>query len=192
MEKGFLNQLLRLDQTVFTFKDLLLQWNGIDVTTARKRVNYYVKSGYLYAIRRGFYAKDNNYDRLELGARIYTPSYISFETVLGNAGVTFQHYSQIFLASYQSRQIIVDGQNYVYKTIKSEYLTNSAGITNKGAYSIAIPERAFLDVVYINNNYHFDHLGSLDWQKVFKLLPIYKENKSVASRVNWYYQSLQA
>ena len=121
MEKGFLNELLRLNQTVFTFKDLLLLWNDIEVVTARKRVNYYVKSGYLYPVRRGVYTKDRNYNRMELGTRIYTPSYISFETVLGNAGVTFQQYSQIFLASYQSRELVVDGQKYVYRTIKSEY-----------------------------------------------------------------------
>jgi len=191
MEKGFLKTILRADQTVFTFKDLLLMWGGIDVITARKRVNYYIKSGNLYPIRRGIYAKDKNYDRFELATKIFTPAYISFETVLGNAGVTFQYYSQIFVASYQTKEIIADGQKIVYKTLKSSILTNSAGIENKEHYAIASPERAFLDVVYLNKDYHFDQLSSLDWKKVNGLLPIYGNNKRMNRQINKYYQATQ-
>ena len=191
MEKGFLKTILRANQTVFTFKDLLLMWGGIDVITARKRVNYYIKSGNLYPIRRGIYAKDKNYDRFELATKIFTPAYISFETVLGNAGVTFQYYSQIFVASYQTKEIIADGQKIVYKTLKSSILTNSAGIENKEHYAIARPERAFLDVVYLNKDYHFDQLSSLDWEKVNELLPIYGNNKRMNKQISKYYQVMQ-
>jgi len=41
-------------------------------------------------LRRGLYAKDNSYDKNELATKIYIPSYISFETVLRNAGAIFQ------------------------------------------------------------------------------------------------------
>jgi hypothetical protein len=166
-------------------------WGGIDVITARKRVNYYIKSGNLYPVRRGIYAKDKNYDRLELATKIFTPAYISFETVLGNAGITFQYYSQIFVASYQTKEIIADGQKIVYKTLKSSILTNSAGIENKEHYAIASPERAFLDVVYLNKDYHFDQLSSLDWKKINELLPIYGNNKRMNKQINKYYQATQ-
>ncbi len=191
MEKGFLKTILRSDQTVFTFKDLLLMWGGIDVNTAKKRVSYYLQSGNLYPIRRGIYAKDKNYDRFELATKIFTPAYISFETVLGNAGVTFQYYSQIFVASYQTKEIVADGQKIVYKTLKSSILTNSAGIENKEQYAIASPERAFLDVVYLNKDYHFDQLSSLDWKKVDGLLPVYGKNKRISEQINKYYQAMQ-
>ncbi len=191
MEKGFLKTILRSDQTVFTFKDMLLMWGGIDVITARKRVNYYIKSGNLYPIRRGIYAKDKDYDRLELATKIFTPAYISFETVLGNAGVTFQYYSQIFVASYQTKEIIADGQKIVYKTLKSAILTNSAGIENKENYAIASPERAFLDVVYLSKDYHFDNLGALDWDKVNEIVPIYGKNRRISGQISKYYQAAQ-
>lgn len=191
MEKGFLKTILRSDQTVFTFKDLLLMWGGIDVNTAKKRVSYYLQSGNLYPIRRGIYAKDKNYDRFELATKKFTPAYISFETVLGNAGVTFQYYSQIFVASYQTKEIVADGQKIVYKTLKSSILTNSAGIENKEQYAIASPERAFLDVVYLNKDYHFDQLSSLDWKKVDGLLPVYGKNKRISEQINKYYQAMQ-
>ncbi len=187
MEKGFIKGILRSNQTVFTFKDLLLLWGGIDVNTARKRVNYYVQSGDLYSIRRGIYAKDDNYDRLELATKIFTPAYISFETVLGQAGITFQYYSQIFVASYQTKEIIADQQKFVFKTLKDSLLTNSAGIANREYYAMASPERAFLDIIYLSTDYHFDNLSPINWDKVNEILPIYGKNKKMYERVNRYY-----
>ncbi len=191
MKNGFLKSILRSSQTVFTFKDLLLQWNGIDVATARKRVNYYVQSKELYPIRRGIYAKDENYDRFELATKIYTPAYISFETVLGNAGITFQYYGQLFVASYQSKEVEVDGQRIVFKTLRNSILINSIGIKNQNSYSIATPERAFLDTVYLNKEYHFDQLGSIDWDLVNRILPVYGNISTFINRVNVYRRSVE-
>lgn len=167
-------------------------WGGIDAKTAKVRINYYVKSGDLYSIRRGIYAKDRNYDRFELATKIYTPAYISFETVLGNAGVTFQYYSQIFVASYQTRDIVADDQKITYRTLKSSILTNSAGIENKENYAISSPERAFLDVVYLSKDYHFDQLSTLNWDKVKEILQIYGNSKRMSDRVSNYYQYSKA
>lgn len=164
-------------------------WGGIDVSTARKRVNYYVQTGALYPIRRGIYAKDKNYNRFEMATKIYTPAYISFETVLGNAGIIFQYYSQIFVASYQTKEITVDGQKIVFKTLKSTILTNSAGVENKETYDIATPERAFLDVIYLTKDYHFDNLSVINWEKVYEILPIYGGNRKMSARVQQYYTS---
>jgi hypothetical protein len=188
MKKGFIKAILRSNQTVFTFKELLLMWDGIDVDTAKKRVNYYVQTGNLYSVRRGIYAKDKNYNRFELATRIFTPAYISFETVLGNAGITFQYYSQIFVASYQTKEIIADQQKFVFKTLKSSLLTNSFGVENKETYAMAIPERAFLDVIYLSKDYHFDNLSSINWDKVKEILPIYGKNKNMSNRIDKYYK----
>lgn len=188
MKKGFLKAILRSNKTVFTFKDLLLMWEGVNVVSARKRVNYYVQTGNLYSVRRGIYAKDKNYDRFELATKIFTPAYISFETVLGKAGITFQYYSQIFVASYQTKELVADQQKFVFKTLKGSLLTNSAGVENKENYAIAAPERAFLDVVYLSRDYHFDNLSAINWDKVNDILPIYGENKAMRDRVYKYYR----
>jgi len=189
MKRGFLTPILRSNKTVFTFKDLLLTWDGIDGATARNRVNYYVETGNLYHIRRGIYAKSEKYDHLELATRIFTPAYISFETVLGHAGITFQYYSQIFVASYQTKEIVVAQQKIAFKTLKNSILTNSTGVENRENYSIASPERAFLDVLYLNKSYHFDNLSSLDWDRVNLILAVYEDRKDMANRVNGYYKS---
>jgi hypothetical protein len=187
MEKGFLKAILRTDQTVFTFKELLLAWNT-DAGIARRRVSYYLKTGNLYAIRRGIYAKEKTYDRNELAVRIYTPAYISFETVLGRAGITFQYYSQIFVATYQSNEIIADGQKIVFRRLKSSILLNESGIENKERFAIASIERAFLDVIYLNREYHFDNLSPVNWDTVYEIASIY-ESKKVIERINKYYKS---
>ncbi|KKW35958.1 MAG: hypothetical protein UY82_C0032G0002 [Candidatus Uhrbacteria bacterium GW2011_GWC2_53_7] len=189
-EKKPISDILRSPKTVFTFKDISLIWGNTDKKATIAGVNYYVKKGDLYRIRRGIYGKDKNYDKQELATRIFTPSYISFETVLGQSGVTFQYYSQIFVASYLKRDIVIDGQTYSYRKIKDVVLTNSAGIEHKGESSMATKERAFLDRIYVSKDYHFDNLHALDWDKVFEILPIYN-NKRLEKKVKTYFKSEQ-
>ena len=144
----------------------------------------------MYSVRRGIYAKDQNYNKYELATKIYTPSYISFETVLAKAGIIFQLYGQIFIASYLTREIIIDGQTYSFRKIKSSILLNPAGVEVKDTYFTASPERAFLDVVYLNKEYHFDNLVNIDWDKVNKILPIYN-NRRMEKKVKEYQNATQ-
>jgi len=190
MKKGnYILAILRSKKTVFSFKDIALLWRDSS-KAARVRINYYVKNGDIYPVCRGFYAKDRNYDKFELATKIYAPAYISFETVLGRAGITFQYYGQIFLASRLTREITVDEQVFSYRKIKDLILTNGAGVENKENYSIATPERAFLDVLYLNKDYHFDNLSSLDRDKVFEILPVYN-NQRMAKKVKEIFKSNQ-
>lgn len=192
MGKGILNELLRSSRTVFSFHDLILLWGCIDRRTAGSRVNYYIQKGQLYPVRKGLYAKDKDYDKLELATKIFTPSYIGFETVLGRAGITFQFYGEIFVASYQSREITCDGQVYHFRKIKDAILTDNGGMENRGNYFMASPERAFLDVLYLFKDYHFDNPASLNWEKIREILPIYGGNKRMEKKIKEYHKTLKA
>lgn len=186
IKKGdYLDILLKSDKTVFSTKDISLLWNEENSASARNRLNDYVENNKLIRLRRGLYAKDENYNRKELATKIFTPSYVSFETVLFDAGIVFQVYKRIFVASYLTREVEVDNQIYEYRKLKDRILTNKKGIIDKDNSHVASPERAFLDVVYSNKGYHFDDLSSLDWDKVFEILPIY-ENKAMEKRVKDY------
>ena len=187
MEKDYISTLLRTNNTVFTFKELSLIWNETDAHLTKKRVYRYTKMGKLYPIRKGIYAKDKNYDKLELANKIFTPAYISLETVLSREGIVFQHYDQIFVISYLSREIFCDGQTYVFRRMKDVVLTNSLCIEKKGSFHIASKERAFLDTIYLNKNYFFDNLSSINWDICFELLAIY-DNKAMAKRLNSYHE----
>ncbi len=190
MQTNVLKAIFKNNQTVYSFSELLLLTKSTE-RGLRASLTYYISTNDLYHIRRGLYAKDINYNKLELATKILTPAYISFETVLRNAGIIFQHYSQIFVASYQAREIICDNQTYTFKSITSRILTDTLGVKILDNYSIATPERAFLDTAYLNKNYHFDNLEPLNWDQVYKILPIYGNNRSLQKRVEAYHDTLR-
>jgi len=187
-KKGeFLEVLLRSSQTIFSTKDVGLLWGEERTNLITNRLNKYVKVGKLVRVHRGIYAKDNNYNQLELATRIYTPSYISFETVLTRTGVNFQYYKTIFVASYVTREIKVSGQKIFFVRMKDYVLSNIAGIEHKDGIAMATRERAFLDRIYVSKEYHFDNLTILDWDKVSKIVPIY-QNKRMEKKVMKYFK----
>lgn len=187
-KKGqYIEILLRSLKTVFSTKDIALLWGEKTEANVRVRLSSYVKNGKLIRVRRGIYVKDKNYDRFEFATRIYTPSYISFETVLTRAGVNFQYYGNIFVASYVTREIEADGQKISFIRMKDYVLTSSMGIEHANDVAMATKERAFLDRIYISKDYHFDHLDVLDWNKVFEILPIYR-NGRMEKKVKEYFK----
>lgn len=185
----YLEVLLRSPKTIFSSKDVSLLWGEESDEVIKKRLNKYVKAGKLIRVRRGFYAKDKDYDRFELATRINTPSYISFETVLTREGVNFQHYGNIFVASYINREIDIDGQKITFVRMKDYVLSNSTGIEHSNGIATASRERAFLDRLYVSKDYHFDNLRSLDWNKVMEILPIYN-NKRLEKKVKEYQKTI--
>lgn len=186
MNKDLILTLYSVPHTVFSIKEVSLLLPDIKPNNLRRRLHYFVKVGKLKNPRWGIYVK-NEYNALELANKIYTPSYISFETVLFKKGIVFQVYETIFVASYLSRHIIVDNTKIFYRQINMHALLNTSGIEEIAGYFIASAERAFLDAVFLYKNYHFDNLGGLDWEKVFDLVPMY-ENHAFEKRVKEYYE----
>lgn len=174
----FLDILLRSAKTIFSTKDAALLWGEESEDVISARLYKYAKTGKLVRVRRGFYAKDNTYNRFELAARIYTPSYVSFETVLTRTGINFQYYATIFIASAVNREIVIDGQTISYVHMKDVVLSNIEGIERVDGVATATKERAFLDRIYVSKEYHFDNLDALDWSYVFKLLPMYRSKRT--------------
>ena len=164
--------IFRSQSTVLSFKEILLSQKNPNAKLLKRRLNYYVKKGDLYAIRRGLYAKNKQYDRRELATKIFTPAYISFETILFEQGIIFQFYSTIFVATYQTKDIECDGQTYSFKKLKDTLLTDPTGVENRGNYFAATKERAFLDILYLTNDYYLDNPSDLDFDKIFSILPI--------------------
>lgn len=186
MKNDIILTLYSRPQTVFTMDEIALFFPRIPYENLRSRIRYFTDAGKLKRLRHGVYAKIE-YNPLELANKLYKPSYISFETVLAVGGVVFQYYETVFLASYLTRNIEVDGVDIQYRQIKGDVLTNPEGIEQKESYFIATLERAFLDAVYLYRNYHFDNLGTIDWERVDKLKKIYN-SKAFEDRVEEYYK----
>lgn len=180
-----LAKLYQSPKTILSTKDLALLWQERDTDHLKAKIAYYVKQGALIRLTRGIFAKDKNYDPRELATSIYVPSYLSFETVLREAGIIFQHYDTLFVASHWSYTKKIDKRRITFRKLKDSVLYNPQGVINKDNYSLASPERAFLDTIYLFPNYYFDRLDSLDWEKCSALAKIYR-NRQLIKRLNKY------
>lgn len=174
---NFLVTLYGSKQTVFTSREIALLIGAKSMNTLKSKLAYYVRTGRLIRLRRGMFAKNKTYDRNELAVRIYTPAYLSFETVLARTGVIFQYYESLFVASYLSREVIVAEQKIVYRKLKDDILGNQKGLVDRGYFFEATKERAFLDRLYLFPEYYFDNLRGMDWDVCKEIAPIYKSRK---------------
>jgi len=174
---SFLLALYGSKQTVFTSKEIALLVGARQADNFKSKVGYYVRTGKLIRLRRGVFVKNAQYDRKELAVRICTPAYISFETTLAREGVTFQYYKTIFVASYVSREISVNGQRIIYRKIKNAALLDRRGLVNRGTYFEATKERAFLDRLYLSKSYSFDNLRGINWAKCWELVGMYRSKR---------------
>ena len=175
-------------KTILTNKDLALIWRENDKDALNSKIAYYVKRKALIRLTRGVFAKNKNYNSKELATSLYSPSYISFETVLREAGVIFQHYDTIFAVAKWPKTVTVDKYTITFRKLKDAVLYNSTGIVSKDNYSIATTERAFLDMIYLFPNYYFDNLKSINWEKCDEIAKIYG-NKELTKRLVKYYKN---
>jgi len=141
--KNLTYSLLSSKQTVFTAPEIAIILRETSMDLVKSKIHYYIKSGELISLRRGIYAKDNNYFKFELAARIYSPSYISLETVLLKEGVIFQNQESISLVSYQTRTVEIDEKKFAFRKVKDEILTNNIGLINTGT--------CWMHCIYIRN-----------------------------------------
>lgn len=186
----YLHSLLRSKQTVFSTTDVAIIWQENNRPNLNERLSYYASKNMLHRIRSGFYAKDKDYNRYEFATKLYSPSYIGLNTVLGLEGINFQYYSSIFIVSKVSRELKIDGQNYIYKKIKDEILVNTQGLKKMDYYYQASKERTILDVMYLYGDFYFDNLLGIDWDQCFELVKIYSK-KSMVKRLNSYYKDFK-
>ena len=176
-------------RSVFRLIDVAMLCRETQQKSLSKKLNYYVRKGLLQNPRKGIYAK-KDYIPEEFACILYTPSYISLDYVLQKAGIVFQYNSQITSVSYLSRILDVDYQSYRYRKIKNSILFNLSGIEIKNQFvSIAKPERAFLDKLYLEPNFYFDNLNPLNQDLINKLLPLY-HSKSLSDKIKNYFSNV--
>lgn len=173
-------------QKVFTLRELSLRYPNLKYVNLKRQINNLVLTNKLLNPVRGIYLKDD-YKLAELACKIYTPSYVSLETVLTKFGIIFQKYDSVFVISHVNRNLSVETNKIIYKRLRNEILINSFGVKNNNEYFEATVERAFTDAVYLYRNYHFDNLSGLNWDIVVELVKIYK-NKAMEKRINSYYK----
>jgi hypothetical protein len=171
---SLIHQLHQLPQTVFTTSELAQLFPQRELNSLYNSLAYYVRQGHLQRLRRGIYAK-LEYRTWELANKLYAPSYVSLNTILLKEGVIFQADSMVYSVSYLTRQVKVDSRFFSYHKLKPSILSNLSGVKTKAQVSFAIPERAFLDKMYLVGDFHVDNLQALDWDLVLQLVPLYQQ-----------------
>ena len=188
MIKGDIIKLYRSKNNVFSIKSIALIWKENNSDNLKSKIKYCLNKGKLFKVRRGVYALTKDYNFFEAANKIYFPSYISFETILQKEGLIFQYSEEVFLASQLSRQIEINKKKIIYRKLKNEILLNKTAIIYKDNYYRADKERAFMDMIYLNKNYYFDNLGTINWQKCFDMLEIY-DQKTLEQSLKFYYKN---
>jgi len=169
-------------RTVFRLKDVSMLMGETSFDSLKLKLNYYVRTGRLQNLRKGLYCK-SSYNQEELACRIFVPAYISLEYVLQQAGVVFQYDSRFTVISYLSREVEIDGKFFSFRQVKKEILISTQGIIQQGnTVTIATPERAFLDMIYLNGAMYFDNLHPLKRDLIEQILPIYN-SKILTKRI---------
>ncbi|MBR1545503.1 MAG: hypothetical protein IJ633_01720 [Prevotella sp.] len=184
---NLLQTILTSPRTVFNVQSLMMMTGSDDNQRLTKSLHYYVADGKILNPRRGIYTK-LKYNEQEMACSLFRPSYISLEYVLGRAGVIFQWDDTISSISYLSRQIEIDGRQYLFRKINPELWIGMEGIEQRDNVAMASAERAFLDMVYLSaGNCYFDNLHPLSIKKIRELLPLYRSpilNERVARLMN--------
>lgn len=175
MERNdFILEIYKDKRTVFRLSDIAMLFPLENKKYLSDRVGHYVQTGRLLNLRKGIYAKPD-YNPPELANLLYTPSYISLEYVLQQAGIIFQYDSRYTSVSYLSREIEVDEKKYTYRRIKEDIIMEPTGIIrNENHVNIALPERALLDILYLCKDFYFDNLNAIDRKLVDRILPTYR------------------
>ncbi len=174
MKPDLIFTLFQDNRTVFRLKDIAMLTGETDFLSLNKRINYQVSKGRLNNPRKGIYTKPD-YNPEELACSLYTPSYISLEYVLQKAGVIFQYDTRITALSYLNRKVEIGGQVINYRKMKGELLINTEGILRQSNHvNIATPERAFVDILYLNGDIWLDHTKSLNKNLVTKIVSTFQ------------------
>lgn len=173
MENDLIYALYSDVRSVFKLTDIAMLSKDTNFESLNKKINYIVRNKKILNLRKGIYAKPA-YNKEELACRIYVPSYISLEYVLQKSGIIFQFSSYITSVSYLSRTIEVDDSEYVFRKLKNEIVADTRGILRQtNGVNIATPERALLDMLYLNGDSYFDNINAINKDLCMGLSPLY-------------------
>ena len=193
--KNFILNVWNSKSTVFTVNELSNFIEHSSDSSLRLKISNYTKRGYIEKIVKWLYALPNKeINTFELANKIYSPSYISFFSALYHHSIIFQAIpNEIFLAYKKSETKKIKNVNLEIqlKCLKESILLNEQWLIFTNNYTIASPERAFLDSIYIYGNIYFDNLDVLNIKKIINLIPLYWKNTMMLSRVKKYFPNIK-
>jgi len=171
-----MEKLLRSPLNVFSVNDLASLWQIKKKQKIWSLIRYYLRVKKLKKLYKGIYTL-GDYQEFELAQKLVTPSYISFYSALAVHGIIFQYYSSVHSMAVISKRIQVNKKEFIYHQLKESVFYDSLGIKNNDTYSIAGPERAICDSLYLAPGLYFDSFEKVNFDKLKKVSQIYNNKR---------------
>lgn len=153
-------------------------WN-----TFNKKLTYHLKHGKLFKIVKSIYSTKHpstltDEEHLYIWSLMYRPSYLSYETILHQAGIIFQYDTTLTFAWPYTTQKYIWKHIYTFRRLPMWLLTLPLGTIRKAEIIQATPERAICDTLYQNPHFPFDHIPtSLNKDLLLQLAEIYAHTR---------------
>lgn len=154
-----IRELLHQEKKLFHTQDLALLWQIKNSNLLYTTIKRYVKKGVLYRIHKGFYCAGEitKQDPLVFGAAFYHDyCYVSTETILAEQGIINRQPKAVTFVGGRPLKFEFNGQNYLFRQMKSERLFQNQGIKLINGVLVADISRAKADMKYFNPNFYFD------------------------------------
>ena len=163
-------KLKNINKLFFSYEDIASIFK-ISEASAMVTASRYVEAGLILRQKRNLYILKEKWDMLDhnnlfcLANILQVPSYISLMTALSYYEITTQiqqNYIESF-ATKRTKEFSIENTVFTYSKIKSQLYNGF--IREQNIFS-ALPEKAFLDALYLNiiGRYNFD-LTSVDLSK---------------------------
>ncbi len=139
---------------VFSRTDVLKLFPEEPVNQINTQLYRMIKRGDLIGLKRGLYIFPNlNIDEFVIANKLYKPSYVSLESALNVFGVIPDISSVVTsVTTVTSKKINTSLGNFKYSKINENLFFGYKSILDERSgfyYSIANPEKALLDLIYI-------------------------------------------
>lgn len=139
---------------VFSRTDVLKLFPEEPVNQINTQLYRMIKRGDLIGLKRGMYVFPNlNIDEFVIANKLYSPSYVSLESALNIFGVIPDIPSVVTsVTTVTSKKINTSLGNFKYSKINENLFFGYKSILDERSgfyYSIANPEKALLDFIYI-------------------------------------------
>jgi len=152
--------------------EALAQALSINRASARVCANRYAKAGILIRLKRNTYMLKERWNSLSdtdffsLANILQTPSYVSLTTALSYYGITTQTQRGWVesIALKRTREFEAGNRTFVFTKFKKDLYF---GFVKKEGFFVALPEKAFLDAVYLTalRRYRLD-ISAVDISKL--------------------------
>jgi hypothetical protein len=176
-----LKMLMESGRTVFTPLDLRMIWRA-NTLNAKINIVRMAQKGLVVRLATGIYALNDRYNRYELGNRILSPSYVSFQSALFLAGVNFQARDEIGSVALRDHRKKVGNALYTYASMKRDLFFSAEGVVMREGVAMALPERAILDSFYFGYLPDIDDASKLNKTLLSKWTALYPKTVQKKAR----------